>query len=842
MKPAGDTMEVKSLLDEAQLLIYKPGELPADLNTAQRLLDRASALFPRLSYLAGETRAMTLQFQLLAEALDHPKIQALLPKLTPAQRCAFLKRVTSSTTSHGRYDETLMYAGIMKDEALRANLPAMANEAEYYISRAYTHKREWRKMKESYMLQIAYHRSVNNPKNELRAWDMLNYSLADTDTLFPSKTYVQEQILSLSTRLGDKVTYAKGLMDVGVTHFVLGRLQKAEETLLAADDLMKKAGYKERYEVYEWLSYLSTVKADAAKAVYYAEASRDNRRETGKDDGEFSYHCMLANMYTTFGQEDRFYEEMSKMTVGVYPETVPWASDIVAFARKFNFEQNARVAIEYLTRRMSDGRVHFTDHDLMYAHSVLGKFYVSLNQPQTALKHMLIAESRIDMNAKYRFSTVAELFLDIAEEYYKLRSYDSAAKYLRRIEGLPKGQVAVRARREMHKLSYRIDSIQGRYQSALWHSAQQKILSDSVFSIEKWGQMQDFEMKYQTARKDQELNQRSQQISWLTSQSELREALFKQTDLAARQRDMLKDRDVQQAKNEIQQREDSLKNKEERIRFLNNEARLQQGLLAQTRTTRNVIILAAILLFVLLLLICNRYLLKQRNNRELEKQKALISHKNESLGKLLSEKEWLLKEVHHRVKNNLQVVMSLLNIQSFYLQDDNAISAIRDSQRRVNAISLIHKKLYQSDNPALVDMPLYICELVDYLRDYADGRGNIKIELDIAPVSLDVRKALPIGLILNESITNAFKYAFPDNADGVVLVSLKGTGKGLMELQIADDGIGLRQHVNDTSKSLGMSLMEGLAKDMDGELTIESEHGATFRVVFPAALQDNGVE
>ncbi len=149
---------------------------------------------------------------------------------------------------------------------------------------------------------------------------------------------------------------------------------------------------------------------------------------------------------------------------------------------------------------------------------------------------------------------------------------------------------------------------------------------------------------------------------------------------------------------------------------------------------RNVSFAGAGLLLVIIGLLINGYRLKQRHNQSLQEKQHEIGHKNQSLEKLLNEKEWLLKEIHHRVKNNLQIVMSLLNTQGAYLQNDAALIAIRDSQHRVQAISLIHKKLYQSDNVGLIFMPHYIHELVDYLMECFDTERKVRFDVTAVPV------------------------------------------------------------------------------------------------------------
>src|SRR5690606_4720811 len=145
----------------------------------------------------------------------------------------------------------------------------------------------------------------------------------------------------------------------------------------------------------------------------------------------------------------------------------------------------------------------------------------------------------------------------------------------------------------------------------------------------------------------------------------------------------------------------------------------------------------------------------------LQDQQQQINQKNQDLEQLLVEKERLLKEIHHRVKNNLQIVMSLLNSQVASLQDKAALSAIQDSQNRVQAMALIHQKLYQTEGVARIPMNAYIEEVVDYLQDsYALSR-QVSFKLFIEPMELDVNLAVPLGLIINEAITNTFKYAFP---------------------------------------------------------------------------------
>ncbi|HJY13883.1 MAG TPA: sensor histidine kinase, partial [Flavobacterium sp.] len=149
-----------------------------------------------------------------------------------------------------------------------------------------------------------------------------------------------------------------------------------------------------------------------------------------------------------------------------------------------------------------------------------------------------------------------------------------------------------------------------------------------------------------------------------------------------------------------------------------------------------------------------------------------------------------MKEIHHRVKNNLQTVISLLNSQSAYLDNDMALSAIKNSQHRIHSMSLIHQKLYNAENISTINMPNYIKELVEYLKESFNTGQRIRFEINVAPLELDVAQAVPLGLILNEAITNSIKYAFPDDRNGMVYIKLESTADKRYLLAISDNGIG----------------------------------------------------
>lgn len=199
----------------------------------------------------------------------------------------------------------------------------------------------------------------------------------------------------------------------------------------------------------------------------------------------------------------------------------------------------------------------------------------------------------------------------------------------------------------------------------------------------------------------------------------------------------------------------------------------------------------------------------------------------------LDEKEVLLKEIHHRVKNNLQVISSLLNLQSGYVRDRNDVEMFRDSQNRIRSMALIHEKLYQSENVSLVDFPQYARSLATTLfRSYRSDGGNVTLEIDFGDVSLGIDAAVPCGLIINELLSNALKHAFPAGRGGKVVLGLRAQG-GKMRLSVKDDGIGFPRGVDVTHpESLGLQLVNTLVAQIGGVLEVDRSNGTEFRIAF----------
>lgn len=282
--------------------------------------------------------------------------------------------------------------------------------------------------------------------------------------------------------------------------------------------------------------------------------------------------------------------------------------------------------------------------------------------------------------------------------------------------------------------------------------------------------------------------------------------------------------------NQLQAQYEDEKKKAE-IARLSNESIIQQQQIdlqqsEAAQKAQQTALLLAVLLGVIIVTIVLWILFrnKTRSNEQLALQKGQIEQQNE-------QKEILLKEIHHRVKNNLQVISSLLSLQSHNIEDQTALSAVKEGQNRVKSIALIHQKLYQHEDISRVDFYEYVTELIYHLRSTFRTTSEVDIDVDTHDLTLDIDTAVPLGLIVNELVSNSFKYAFQGKEEGKIKIELSGTEDNLdrLHLSVADDGIGMPQGIDiDNTDSLGLKLVRMLCTQLDGEMTYSNGKGSRF--------------
>lgn len=236
-----------------------------------------------------------------------------------------------------------------------------------------------------------------------------------------------------------------------------------------------------------------------------------------------------------------------------------------------------------------------------------------------------------------------------------------------------------------------------------------------------------------------------------------------------------------------------------------------------------------------------------RRDKELRKELRVRKRAENQIKASLKEKEVLLKEIHHRVKNNLQVVSSLLNLQSGQIRDREALEMFNESQNRIRSMALIHESLYQSQDLASIDFSEYIYGLANYLnRSYGSSSNSVKMDVDVRDISLSIDKAIPCGLLINELVTNSLKHAFPtslertDGGHNVIIIKFYSDEDSGYTLIVQDNGVGLPKNFSlEDSETLGLQLVTTLVKQLKGSLDFQSNNGTEFKIVFGEAYHLN---
>jgi len=218
-------------------------------------------------------------------------------------------------------------------------------------------------------------------------------------------------------------------------------------------------------------------------------------------------------------------------------------------------------------------------------------------------------------------------------------------------------------------------------------------------------------------------------------------------------------------------------------------------------------------------------------NRMLERK---VKVRTMQIAKERDDKTVLLQEIHHRVKNNLQIITSLLRLQSYYVKDKEALSALSESQNRVMSMAMIHEKMYKTENLADISLREYVTELCKEIIHTYDLTNNVKLDLNIQEGNFTIDTLTPLGLIMNEIITNSMKYAFPDGEGGTLKVHLSESDEpDKYRLVIGDDGVGMPDNLDsEKTDSLGASLIESLTDQLNGRIRVTEEKGTVYELIF----------
>ncbi|CAN5166788.1 hypothetical protein BH09BAC4_BH09BAC4_01220 [soil metagenome] len=621
---------------------------------------------------------------------------------------------------------------------------------------------------------------AGNRSEEIKAWFRMGTGFIREEENYPEILAAYAQALALTNQVGDRQQEVIIRSAIAEMHSIVGKFKEAEQEYMHILTIQKAIGDKNIYKTFFALSNIGFYRGDLNSALFYALRVVKNLEANGNKSELDEAYFRLGNVYFELGQIDKSIETYRKSLAisRQKGQVIVDAAMAKKLARALLKQDKAQEALQFLTAIDRKNLPLVIDEKMTMAES-FGECYAALKQYKRAEAYYL---ESIEWSKKTVSWVALVANMGIGRFYVATNQFAKASPFLQKLLSAPQGQVPANILMEVHLMAFKVDSAAGHYVSAISQFQQYKALNDSIFNASKSKQIGELEIQYETKKKEQ-------QIQLLTE-------------------------------------------KEQR----------QQSELKRGQTTRYGIIAGAILLAGLLGVSYNRYRLKQRSHKLLETKQREINLKNDSLqlvltekDHLLAEKEWMLKEIHHRVKNNLQIISSLLHSQGMYLTDQSAQSAIRESQNRVHAMALIHQKLYQSDQLANVELSEYIEEIVDYLITSFDRQDTIRKQIAVAPIGLDITLAVPLGLIINEAVTNSLKHAFPSGQNGFIAIALLKPDSKTYRLTIMDNGIGLPADINpNRSRTLGMSLIRGLSKQLRGTLQIEQNDGVQISLLFAA--------
>lgn len=637
------------------------------------------------------------------------------------------------------------------------------------IGNYYVEAGDLERCRQHFMRVITYYNQTKNTTKEADTWTWLGdlYFNNYKDDHQQERIGFYKHARALYLQNHQSLDAANTLANIGSIYVAKKQFNPGERMLLQALNEYKAIGYSKLHYTYEKLYQLEFARGNYFRAMRYVSEGIRSMNHTGDK-------ALAPSLY---GEMARCNYRVRK-----YPEALVWIHKAIAAKKGMEAFQEKCLKIRILLglnrteeaysalTEVSKGKSYFAEADKAYLYLVTAHYYTNIHKTSLALQYYLKAldlELRKDADYEYEKVSDAICHLEIAKIYLAGKDLAKAEIHLNSAASLVKSP-----------------------QIPMRHT----ILMDFYRCLYKYNLATG---NYKSAVKNLELHDR------------IKDSIF------------TADKDKQIAELNIQyetaQRKQSIKD-------LHNRNAVQQARLQKANLHRNLTIGGVLVMIAVSSLLYKNYKQKQFANYT-------ITHKNELLQHLLTEKEWLLKEVHHRVKNNLHTVICLLESQAAYLEND-ALKAIENSQNRIFAMSLIHQKLYQSEDIKTIQMTTYIPELVQSLENSFDIADQVLFRLTIDPIKLGLSHAIPLGLIINEAVTNSIKYAFPNNRQGEISISLTNYG-ARVKLEMADNGMGIPGTVSESEGgSFGLELMKGLSNDIDAEITFEVSNGTRIIIVF----------
>lgn len=800
-----DTNRVKILLQLDTLYIFERGGKAYILDSALLLAKGAKELSAALHFTQGYDDANFLLARAFRRKDNIPAVLNTLKDANEGSKVHILIVVGEYYAFRpGQLTQNLDSAYTYISEAMRLSNSMKSaywqHQSLCLLGKYYYERGEFDKGRDCFLKIIYDYQTSGDKAGEAFWWEEFGIYMPDTDETYPYEVNAYQNARLLFRQLGNVGEEKSVISNLGYIYQRHGNLDSATYLFLNEIALEKKLGRKNLSVPYSNLAEISLSTGNYNSSIFYSMEAINYLDSSAYYSYAGVIYFHLAEAYRELSETDKSLQWYTASLNSLESEKAEY---LFAVARRISgaliTKGKPAEALSFLQHFIKHNDApRYADKEMFAA--AMGDCYNALQQYKTAEQYYLQMIAVDSLANKQRIKEIfgvmhaATIYTSdanyiIGKFYVERGQYQVAGSYLNNALVKDFFNPSLIQLRDIHMLIFKVDSAKGNYIAAIKEYQTGKLLNDSVFTIAKSKQIQELQAKYDVSQKQKEVQ-------------------------------------VLQAKAQVQNKE------------------LQR--FEQARYFTYIIVL---ILIALIGIGYSRYRVKQKSNKQLAAKQEEINQKNAALEHLLvekdelitdkdillEEKEWLLKEVHHRVKNNLQIVISLLNTQSKFLDNKEAKAAFAESRHRMQAMSLIHQKLYQSENAGTVDMHTYVKELADYLQASFQTNKSIHFNIRVDNIELDIAQAIPIGLLLNEAITNAIKYAFKNVQGGVISITMTHRDEHHILLKIQDNGKGADVPFETTHyNTMGFRLMKGLAKQLGGDLIIYNEGGVTIVLEFIA--------
>lgn len=556
-------------------------------------------------------------------------------------------------------------------------------------------------------------------------------------------------------------------------------------------------------------------------AIYYYQKAEAYNQQTKNYYRNYLVYLSMGEMYNQLGDFAEAEANMDKAyRLTAAKDGKPDHGYVLLIYINYHLTQNkaegaGKLIAEYTALMEERKKTGFNDP----LKNVLSN--VTIGRIENNVEFMKQVRDETIRNKEHLQTIIADVY--ISRYYEKKKGYDEALKYITEAEQLAATSRSVSHLFEVRKIKFGLQRKAGQQELAAETASSLFDLKDSMLTLEKRQQVYELEKKYETEKKQKEIELLASQkelsdktIALLTSDKKLASLLLQQELLQNKSlntENQLMDSIVKSEK-AFSLAVNNEKQKQELLNAaLDRENKLKAGQLRKERYTKWILAGGA----ALLLLSGAAILFLYRKQR----------HKNIIIQKQAADLEVLMKEIHHRVKNNLQIVSSLLDLQSHYITDSQASEAVKEGKNRIQSMALIHQNLYSEGNIKGILVKDYISNLLQTLcSSYNISNDKIQISVDIDNLSLDVDTMIPLGLVINELVSNSFKYAFHQKQTGELEIVLKEDTQKL-HLMVKDNGSGFPEGLDvKNSKSFGLKMIRAFAQKLKAKLSIYNNNGA----------------